>query len=90
MQKKQESSQNSGNIDEKEPLKINNEKWIEQTVFPDAQVRQLKDQIIRAKVYLSLPVIRKNPNYIRELRLRIKDVQRALGDATKDADLPKA
>ncbi|KAJ0082488.1 hypothetical protein Patl1_09634 [Pistacia atlantica] len=89
-QQKQESSQNSGNISKKEPININNGKRIEKTVVPDARVRQLKDQLIRAKVYLSLPATRNNPNFIRELRLRIKEVQRSLGDATKDSDLPKA
>ncbi|XP_031266872.1 probable galacturonosyltransferase 4 isoform X1 [Pistacia vera] len=89
-QQKQESSQNSGNIGKKEPININNGKRIEKTVVPDARVRQLKDQLIRAKVYLSLPATRNNPNFIRELRLRIKEVQRSLGDATKDSDLPKA
>ncbi|KAA3478221.1 putative galacturonosyltransferase 4 [Gossypium australe] len=55
----------------------------------DAQVRHLKDQLIRAKVYLSLPAIKNNPHVTRELRLRVKEVTRALGDATKDSDLPK-
>ncbi|XP_008782990.2 probable galacturonosyltransferase 4 [Phoenix dactylifera] len=59
------------------------------TVISDARVRQLKDQLIRAKVYLGLQAIRTNPHYIRELRLRIREVQRALGDATKDTDLPR-
>lgn len=56
---------------------------------PDARVRQLRDQLIRAKVYLTLPAIKNNPHITRELRLRIKEVQRALGDATRDSDLPK-
>ncbi|KAG1364290.1 Hexosyltransferase [Cocos nucifera] len=59
------------------------------TVMPDARVRQLKDQLIRAKVFLGLQAIRTNPQYFRELRLRIREVQRALGDATKDTDLPR-
>ncbi|XP_052488124.1 probable galacturonosyltransferase 4 isoform X2 [Gossypium raimondii] len=55
----------------------------------DAQVRHLKDQLIRAKLYLSLSAIKNNPHVTRELRLRVKEVTRALGDATKDSDLPK-
>lgn len=57
--------------------------------MPDARVRQLRDQLIRARVYLSLPIIKNNPHLTRELRLRIKEVQRVVGDATKDSDLPK-
>ncbi|CAN4106649.1 unnamed protein product [Withania somnifera] len=60
-----------------------------QMVLPDARVRQLKDQLIRAKVYLSLSATRNNAHFIRELRLRIKEVQRALGEATKDSDLTR-
>lgn len=57
--------------------------------LPDAQVLQLKDQLIRAKVYLSLAATKNNPHFIRELRLRIKEVQRIVGAATKDSELPK-
>ncbi|KAL2932227.1 putative galacturonosyltransferase 4 [Bienertia sinuspersici] len=55
----------------------------------NTQVRYLKDQLIRGKIYLSLTATRNNAHFIRELRQRIKEVQRALGDATKDADLPR-
>ncbi|KDO78643.1 hypothetical protein CISIN_1g005035mg [Citrus sinensis] len=85
----QESSLTYGVLEKKEPTKINNEKQTEQTTPPDFRVRQLKDQLIKAKVYLSLPAMRNNANFVRELRLRIKEVQRALGDATKDSDLPR-
>lgn len=61
----------------------------DQPAIPDARVRQLKDQLIRAKVYLSLPATRNNPHFTRELRLRVKEVQRAVVDATKDSDLPR-
>ncbi|KAK4765788.1 hypothetical protein SAY86_026878 [Trapa natans] len=56
----------------------------------DARVRQLKDQLIRAKVYMSLAATKNNPHFIRELRLRIKEVQRVLGAATKDSELPRS
>ncbi|KAI4298859.1 hypothetical protein L6164_032373 [Bauhinia variegata] len=55
----------------------------------DARVRQLKDQLIRARVYLSLPAIKNNPHLTRELRARVKEVQRTLGDASKDSELPR-
>ncbi|KAI3969559.1 hypothetical protein MKX01_020120 [Papaver californicum] len=60
-----------------------------QTVLSDARVRHLRDQLIRARVYLGLAATRNNPHYIKELRLRMKEVQRALGDASKDSDLPR-
>ncbi|KAJ4763239.1 Hexosyltransferase [Rhynchospora pubera] len=57
--------------------------------LPDLRVRQMKDQLIRARVYLDLSGTRTNAHYVKELRLRIRDVQRALGEATKDSDLPR-
>nr|DAD24348.1 TPA_asm: hypothetical protein HUJ06_025812 [Nelumbo nucifera] len=57
--------------------------------MPDVRVRQLKDQLIRARVYLGLSATRNNPDFIKELRLRMKEIQRALGDATKDSQLSR-
>ncbi|XP_057999519.1 probable galacturonosyltransferase 4 isoform X2 [Hevea brasiliensis] len=85
----QQSALTSGKINEKELVKSKTDKQTTQTPIPDALVRQLRDQLIRARVYLSLPVTKNNPHLTRELRLRIKEVQRVLGDATKDSDLPK-
>lgn len=70
-------------------MKTRTPKQNEQAVPSDARICQLKDQLIRAKIYLSLPATRNNPHFIRELRLRMKEVQRALGDATKDSELPR-
>lgn len=79
----------SGKVDGNEVRDARAEKQTEQVTVPDARVRQLKDQLIRAKVYLSLPATKGNAHFVRELRLRIKEVQRVLGDASKDSDLPK-
>ncbi|AET04592.2 CAZy family GT8 glycosyltransferase [Medicago truncatula] len=54
-----------------------------------ALVRKLKDQLIQAKVYLSLQKIKKIPYLTRELQLRVKEISRTLGDASKDSSLPK-
>ncbi|KAK4484967.1 hypothetical protein RD792_007573 [Penstemon davidsonii] len=83
------TSRNSGKDILREQVKAKTEKQNEQTVIPDARVLQLKDQLIRGKVYLSLSGTKSNPHFIRELRLRMKEVQRALGDATKDSELPR-
>ncbi|KAJ0240539.1 galacturonosyltransferase 4 [Hirschfeldia incana] len=74
-------------VDEQEEPKDEKERG--NGLIPDAQVRHLKDQLIRAKVYLSLPAAKANPHFVRELRLRVKEVQRAVLDASKDSDLPK-
>lgn len=79
----------SGKAAEQEPKAFGAEKDRGNVLMPDTQVRHLKDQLIRAKVYLSLPAAKANAHFVRELRLRIKEVQRALADASKDSDLPK-
>ncbi|EPS65589.1 hypothetical protein M569_09187 [Genlisea aurea] len=55
----------------------------------NALVLQLKDQLIQARIYLSMSATRGNSHFVRDLRLRVKEVQKALGDANKDSDLPK-
>ncbi|XP_019088723.1 PREDICTED: probable galacturonosyltransferase 4 isoform X1 [Camelina sativa] len=82
------SQQTSEKVDEPNAFGAKKEKG-NNVLLPDAQVRHLKDQLIRAKVYLSLPSAKANPHFVRELRLRVKEVQRALADASKDSDLPK-
>ncbi|KAJ6317121.1 hypothetical protein OIU78_020241, partial [Salix suchowensis] len=88
-QLEQQSAVNSGKDDEKDALIAETNKQTDQTAMPDARVRQLRDQLIRARVYLSLPATKNNPHFTRELRMRVKEVQRVLVDATKDSDLPK-
>ncbi|XP_042945136.1 probable galacturonosyltransferase 4 isoform X3 [Carya illinoinensis] len=87
--RRQQSTETPSKIDKKVRIKIDAGKQKDQTAMPDARVRQLKDQLIRAKVYLSLPATRNNPHFTRELRGRIKEIQRALGDASKDSELAR-
>ncbi|KAL5071740.1 hypothetical protein RYX36_022627, partial [Vicia faba] len=68
--------------------KVNNIKHRDETP-PDVRVRKLKDQLIQAKVYLSLQAVRNIPHLTRELRLRVKEVSRTIGEASKDSDLPR-
>lgn len=81
--------QTSVKVGSEEHMKTKLERQSDKTYMSDARVRHLKDQLIRAKVYLGMGPIRSNSQFVRELRLRMKEVQRALGDATKDSDLPK-
>ncbi|KAH6764475.1 galacturonosyltransferase 4 [Perilla frutescens var. hirtella] len=73
----------------REKVKTRNEKQNERIVIPDARVRQIKDQLIQGRIYLSLSATRNNAQFMKELRLRIKEIRRALGDATNDSELPK-
>nr|POE64523.1 putative galacturonosyltransferase 4 [Quercus suber] len=85
----QQSTQTSSKVKRKERIKSDSSIQNDQTAMPDTRVRQLKDQIIRAKVYLSLPATRNNPHFTRELRGWTKEVQRVLGDVRKDSELPR-
>lgn len=49
----------------------------------------MKDQVIRARAYLSFAPPNSNSHLVKELKLRIKDLERAMGESTKDSDLSK-
>ncbi|TKY72298.1 galacturonosyltransferase 4 [Spatholobus suberectus] len=85
---KEQATETSSKVNQKGSGLSETNKQDDQTPS-DAQVKQLKDQLIQAKVYLSLPVVKSNPHLTRELRLRVKEVSRTLGDASKDSDLPR-
>ncbi|KAL5576337.1 hypothetical protein UlMin_018036 [Ulmus minor] len=88
--KREKASATSRGGDKREPEKARPEKQNDRPLpLPDARIKHLKDQIVRARVYLSLPSTKNNPHFTREIRLRMKEVQRALGDASKDSDLPR-
>ncbi|CAI9087099.1 OLC1v1021088C1 [Oldenlandia corymbosa var. corymbosa] len=86
---KQHSLRNSGRTIRREQQLVVQTESQKEPALPDARVRQLKDQLIRGKVYLSLSATRNNAHFVRELRLRMKEVQRALGEASKDSELPR-
>ncbi|PIA45191.1 hypothetical protein AQUCO_01700613v1 [Aquilegia coerulea] len=56
----------------------------------DEKVREMKDQVIRAKAYLNFAPASSNSHLVKELRLRIKEIERAVGEATKDSDLSRS
>ncbi|KAK4269683.1 hypothetical protein QN277_022809 [Acacia crassicarpa] len=56
----------------------------------DSTVRLIRDQMIMAKAYLSIARLKNNQELYRELQSQLKDSQRALGEATSDADLHRS
>ncbi|XP_010651938.1 probable galacturonosyltransferase 6 isoform X3 [Vitis vinifera] len=56
----------------------------------DEKIKQIRDQVIRAKAYLNLAPPSSNSHLVKELRLRIKELERAVGEATKDSDLSRS
>ncbi|KAJ9695967.1 hypothetical protein PVL29_008297 [Vitis rotundifolia] len=56
----------------------------------DEKIKQIRDQVIRAKAYLSFAPPSSNSHLVKELRLRIKELERAVGEATKDSDLSRS
>uniref|UniRef100_A0A0E0ET95 Hexosyltransferase n=1 Tax=Oryza meridionalis TaxID=40149 RepID=A0A0E0ET95_9ORYZ len=59
------------------------------TTSPDTTIHIIKDQLTRAKTYLSLVASRGNHGFARELHARMRDIQRVLGDATSGGQLPQ-
>lgn len=55
----------------------------------DAKIKEIKDQVIRAKAYLNFAPPNSNSHLVKELKLRIKELERAVGEATKDSDLSR-
>jgi alpha-1,4-galacturonosyltransferase len=53
----------------------------------DSTVRLMRDQIIMARVYSVLAKSKNKHDLYQELQSRIKESQRAVGEATVDADL---
>ncbi|KAI4369797.1 hypothetical protein MLD38_018201 [Melastoma candidum] len=54
---------------------------------PDSTVRFMRDQMIMARVYLTLAKMKDKLELYQEIQSRLKESQRALGEATADADL---
>ncbi|XP_052169908.1 probable galacturonosyltransferase 6 isoform X2 [Diospyros lotus] len=53
----------------------------------DVKLKEAKDQLIRAKVYVRFALMASNSHLVKELKLRIKELERAVGDSRKDSDL---
>ncbi|KAJ0111337.1 hypothetical protein Patl1_00322 [Pistacia atlantica] len=53
----------------------------------DSTVRLMRDQMIMARVYLSIAKMKNKLDLQQELQTRLKESQRAVGEATTDADL---
>ncbi|XP_038718312.1 probable galacturonosyltransferase 6 isoform X2 [Tripterygium wilfordii] len=56
----------------------------------DVKVKQIRDQLIRAKAYLHFAPPGSNSNFVKELRVRLKELDRAVGEAAKDSDLSRS
>lgn len=53
----------------------------------DSTVRLMRDQIIMARVYIGIAKLKNRLDLLQELQSRLKEIQRAVGEAPTDADL---
>ncbi|XP_016483370.1 polygalacturonate 4-alpha-galacturonosyltransferase-like [Nicotiana tabacum] len=53
----------------------------------DSKVRLMRDQMVMARVYISIATMKKKIGLAQELQNQLKESQHALGEATSDADL---
>ncbi|CAI9101647.1 OLC1v1039018C1 [Oldenlandia corymbosa var. corymbosa] len=56
----------------------------------DSTVRLIRDQMIMARVYISLATMKNKLDLARELQNRLKESQHALGEAASDSDLSRS
>ncbi|KAK9068278.1 hypothetical protein SSX86_012389 [Deinandra increscens subsp. villosa] len=56
----------------------------------DTTIRLVRDQMIMARVYMSIATMKNKTVLARELQSQLKESQRSLGDATADADLNRS
>ncbi|XP_057499360.1 polygalacturonate 4-alpha-galacturonosyltransferase-like [Actinidia eriantha] len=56
----------------------------------DSTVHMMRDQMIMARVYISIANMKNKHDLAQELQNRLKESQRALGEVTADADLPRS
>lgn len=55
----------------------------------DEKLSEMKDQLVRGKAYLNLAPPGSNSHLVKELRLRVREIERVVDDATKDSDLSR-
>ncbi|RID40422.1 hypothetical protein BRARA_J00466 [Brassica rapa] len=55
----------------------------------DMKIKEIRDKIIQAKAYLNFAPPGSNSQIVKELRTRMRELERAVGDVTKDKDLSK-
>ncbi|CAA7026389.1 unnamed protein product [Microthlaspi erraticum] len=55
----------------------------------DVKIKEIRDKIIQAKAYLNFAPPGSNSQIVKELRARMRELERAVGEATKDKDLSK-
>lgn len=55
----------------------------------DSSVRLMRDQMIMARAYLGIAKMKNKLDLYHELQTRLKESQRALGEASTDADLQR-
>lgn len=53
----------------------------------DSTVRLMRDQMIMARVYISIAKMKNRLDLQQELQIRLKESQRAVGEAMADSDL---
>ncbi|MQM23762.1 hypothetical protein Taro_056831 [Colocasia esculenta] len=59
--------------------------------LPDtyAKIYEMKDQLIMARAYLQFSPPNSNSHIVRELRLRIKEIERIVAQVNKDSDFSR-
>ena len=55
------------------------------TRMVDETVKEMKDQVIRARAYLNFTPTNSSSHFVKELKLRMRELERAVSQSTKDS-----
>ncbi|KAK8506183.1 hypothetical protein V6N13_002820 [Hibiscus sabdariffa] len=71
-------------------IQLNSREKEQSSKVTDEKVKRMRDQLIRAKVYLNFAQPGHNTHLLKELRTRIREVERTISEAITDSELPRS
>ncbi|XP_042006683.1 probable galacturonosyltransferase 6 isoform X1 [Salvia splendens] len=60
------------------------------TRIVDETVKEMKDQVIRARAYLNFTPTNSSSHFVKELKLRMRELERAISQSTKDSRVSRS
>lgn len=70
--------------------RVQNDRVVQAKSRPfDEKLKEMKDQVIRGKAYLTFTPANSSSHLVKELKVRIKEVERALSQSMKDSRVSK-
>lgn len=55
----------------------------------DEKLKEMKDQVIRARAYINFTPTNSSSHFVKELKLRVKELERAISQSTRDSRITR-